>query len=81
MVPRFVLHVYNIHTAANKNKQFEFKMPFDQKRINGPEISFSYKPFVVPTVSKETADLAGERYDGRDISEHRKIGKTWVHFV
>ena len=48
-------------------------MPFDQKRINGPEGSFSYHQFVDADESQEHPDFSGKRKDGRKIHEHRKL--------
>lgn len=52
------------------------KMPFDHKRINGPEISFNYAQFVEKSEDdKQTLELSGKREDGRTFDEHRKFGK------
>lgn len=47
-------------------------MPFDQKRINGPETSFSYKDFIER--SDDKVKLDEKRADGRKNNEHRKFG-------
>lgn len=49
-------------------------MPFDQKRINGPE-SFSYKQFVVRDGEAKSGAVKGHRADGRQMDEHRKFGE------
>jgi hypothetical protein len=48
-------------------------MPFDQKRINGPENSFSYQQLIEKP--KKLKVLKGKREDGRDWNESRKFGK------
>ena len=50
-------------------------MPFDQKRINGPENSFSYRQFIENDVPKNNkpAKLT-KRCDGRLWNESRKFG-------
>lgn len=45
-------------------------MPFDQKKVNGPESSFSYRQFIE---SKEDKVLDAKRSDGRKMNEHRKL--------
>lgn len=50
-------------------------MPFDQKRINGPE-SFSYKQFVEKNHEDQRESFEGKRVDGRRMDEHRKFGKV-----
>lgn len=49
-------------------------MPFDQKRVNGPESSFSYRQFVEckDDVEQKSFD-GGKRSDGRKMQEHRKL--------
>jgi hypothetical protein len=52
------------------------KMPFDQKRINGPESSFPFKQFIA--VDKAAAAIPTQstgRTDGRELNENRNIGK------
>lgn len=48
-------------------------MPYDQKRINGPENSFSYNQFV-KNLKEEPKAIEGKREDGRKNDEHRKLG-------
>jgi len=48
-------------------------MPFDQKRINGPESSFSYKQFIEGAENSNTAKFKGKRADGREFHDHRKM--------
>lgn len=49
-------------------------MPFDQKRINGPENSFPYKQYVeVKENVKQTKEFDEKRDDGRKMQEHRKL--------
>lgn len=50
-------------------------MPFDQKRINGPE-SFAYKQFVENEHEAQRDGFEGKRVDGRQMDEHRKFGKV-----
>lgn len=50
-------------------------MPFDQKRINGPESSFSYKQFVEVEDNVKSSDLKKKRADGRKFDESRKLGE------
>jgi exosome complex component MTR3 len=52
-------------------------MPFDQKRINGPENSFSYKLYVQEKEKDEEAmetDNQKSRSDQRSNEEIRRIG-------
>lgn len=48
-------------------------MPFDQKKINGPETSFSYKQFIEPKENVQQKGLDEKREDGRKMREHRKL--------
>jgi hypothetical protein len=50
-------------------------MPFDQKRINGPDNSMSYKQFITTDEHKKHEGISDEREDGRKFNEHRKFGK------
>lgn len=50
-------------------------MPFDQKRINGPDTSFSYKPFIELDNIVNQVERTEKRADGRNLDEHRKFGK------
>jgi hypothetical protein len=51
-------------------------MPFDTKRINGPDNTFSYRQFIqVDKDEKHTREFKGKRSDGRELLDHRKIGK------
>lgn len=50
-------------------------MPLDQKRINGPESSFSYRDFIESSEVKNPPKLKGKRVDGRKVDEHRKFGE------
>lgn len=56
-------------------------MPFDQKRINGPDTSFSYKQFIEQP-KNESRDQKNKRKvkraDGRKLDEHRKFGKKFM---
>lgn len=47
-------------------------MPFDQKKINGPENSFSYKQFIKKP--EKPLNINDKRSDERDLLEPRKIG-------
>ena len=49
-------------------------MPFDQKRINGPETSFSYKDYIEHKDDSKQKALKSKRADGRETHEHRKFG-------
>lgn len=51
------------------------RMPFDQKRINGPETSFSYKQFVEKAEDSKKPTNKVKRADGRKMSEHRQFGE------
>lgn len=53
-------------------------MPFDQKRINGPETSFSYEDFIEKAEDADPVKLAEKRVDGRLANEHRKFGETFI---
>lgn len=52
-------------------------MPFDQKRINGPDTSFSYKQFIVDDDIRDGKEEFGKRADGRNWDEHRKFGNCF----
>lgn len=54
-------------------------MPFDQKRINGPEISFSYKDYIASSDDAKIK-LDGMRSDGRKTNEHRKFGMPYEEY-
>lgn len=62
-------------------------MPFDQKRINGPETSFSYKQFVESEEKSKPTGFKEKRADGRKWDENRKLGEidllrfTRYHFL
>lgn len=56
-------------------------MPFDQKRINGPENSFSYKQFIEHEENPKQKHKAKKRVDGRNFNEHRKFGKFHLDAV
>jgi hypothetical protein len=49
-------------------------MPFDQKKINGPETSFSYKQFIEQEENSKPTELKKKRADGRRWDESRKLG-------
>jgi len=51
-------------------------MPFDQKRINGPDTSFSYKQFIEREEEPSQVHSKKKRADGRKPNEHRKFGKN-----
>jgi hypothetical protein len=54
-------------------------MPFDQKKINGPEVSFSYKQFLKVKDSEKRKEKDNKkRKDTRNFSDHRKIGKLML---
>lgn len=55
-------------------------MPFDQKRINGPESSFSYKQFVETEENTKSTDFKKKRADGRTFDESRKLGESVTDF-
>lgn len=48
-------------------------MPFDSKKINGPETSFSYKQFIKVKEEVQQKEFDEKREDGRKMSEHRKL--------
>lgn len=48
-------------------------MPFDQKKINGPENSFSYKQFIELKDEEQQKSLIGKREDGRKLEDRRKL--------
>jgi exosome complex RNA-binding protein Rrp42 (RNase PH superfamily) len=48
-------------------------MPFDQKRVNGPESSFSYRQFIESKEDEKQTGFDGKRSDGRKMQEHRKL--------
>lgn len=48
-------------------------MPFDQKRINGPDLSFSYKQFIGQEETANQVEKDNKREDGRNPDEHRKF--------
>lgn len=48
-------------------------MPFDQKRVNGPESSFSYRQFIESKEDEKQKGFDGKRGDGRKMQEHRKL--------
>lgn len=50
-------------------------MPIDQKKINGPESSFSYKQFLKTAEASQTLEQVIKRADGRKASESRELGK------
>lgn len=52
-------------------------MPFDQKRINGPDTSFSYKQFIEQPKESEDQKTVSKlkRADGRKLDEHRRFGE------
>lgn len=50
-------------------------MPFDQKRINGPEVSFTYQQFVASEELNQPCQKFTKRVDGRSLKDHRKFGK------
>ena len=50
-------------------------MPFDTKRINGPEVSFDYKKFIKDRKAKNAEKYRREK-DRKNDDEHRKICKT-----
>lgn len=52
------------------------RMPFDQKRINGPETSFSYKQFVESGEKPKPKEFKEKRADGRKWDENRKLGEN-----
>lgn len=57
-------------------------MPFDHKRINGPDNSFSYKLFVdKERDEKQKPEFKGKRNDKRAFLEHRKIGKILLRLL
>ena len=49
-------------------------MPFDTKRINGPEVSFDYKKFIKDRKAKNVEKYRREK-DRKNDDEHRKICK------
>lgn len=49
-------------------------MPFDQKKINGPEISFSYRLYTGKAEEESSKNLK-TRDDGRSADENREMGK------
>lgn len=49
-------------------------MPFDTKRINGPEQSYSYWQLVEK--QKKPDKIKGKREDGRKWDQARKFGKN-----
>lgn len=54
-------------------------MPFDQKRINGPENSFSYKQFIEQDEkAQQIKEFKGKRKDKREIFESRKLGSYLI---
>lgn len=53
-------------------------MPFDQKRINGPDVSFSYQQFITSEETNQPAQEPLKRVDGRGFKEHRKFGKIFI---
>lgn len=50
-------------------------MPFDHKRINGPDNSFSYRQLIDADKCEKQKEFTGKRSDKRKIVESRKIGK------
>lgn len=50
-------------------------MPIDQKKINGPENSFSYKQFLKTADANHSTDEVIKRADGRNASDCRELGK------
>ena len=50
-------------------------MPIDQKKINGPESSFSYKQFLKTADVSHSTEQVITRADGRKASESRELGK------
>lgn len=50
-------------------------MPFDTKRINGPDNTFTYRQFIeVDSDEKQLKEFTGKRNDNRGLLDHRKIG-------
>ena len=54
-------------------------MPFDTKRINGPEVSFDYKKFIKDRKAKNVEKYRREK-DRKNDDEHRKICKFFTLF-
>ena len=54
--------------------RFYLIMPFDSKRINGPETSFPYKQFIKQEENSKPVQLKKKRADGRRWDESRKLG-------
>lgn len=48
-------------------------MPFDQKRVNGPENSFSYRQFIDTSKTVDKSEIEAKREDGRKFEENRKL--------
>ncbi|KAL7036017.1 hypothetical protein ACKWTF_008654 [Chironomus riparius] len=49
-------------------------MPFDTKRINGPDNTFSYRQFIdADKDEKQKKEFTGKRNDNRELLDHRKI--------
>lgn len=56
-----------------------YAMPFDQKRINGPDASTPYDIYIHSEVKDDGIQLkAPKRHDGRSNSELRNICKIEV---
>lgn len=55
-------------------------MPFDQKRINGPDSSFSYRQFIEHEDIVKQKQKSKKRVDGRNFNEHRKFGECLKQF-
>ena len=51
------------------------KMPFDTKRINGPEVSFDYKKFAKSKKSQTISEKYRRSKERKTDDEHRKICK------
>ena len=49
-------------------------MPFDTKRVNGPEVSYDYKKFIKNPKSINVEKYQREK-DRKNDDEHRKICK------
>lgn len=47
-------------------------MPFDQKRVNGPDTSFSYRQFIESKEDDKQKGFDGKRSDRR-MDQHRKL--------